>query len=100
MVDFVLNLRSLLVWDLNKFRKKYMLGGLGPLNPPVRLGFYLDAFGLNPLSQLVIGHHWLAYLNEVRKNLKSPIHYERCVQNRPYIVTRKKVADFPRSYFI
>ena len=28
-----------------------------------------DAFGLNPPSQLVIGNHWLAFLNQVRKNL-------------------------------
>ena len=29
----------------------------------------LDTFGLNPHSQLDIGHHWLPFLNQVRKNL-------------------------------
>ena len=28
-----------------------------------------DAFGLHPPSQLVIGYHWLAFLNQFRKNL-------------------------------
>ena len=28
-----------------------------------------DAFGLNHPSQLVIGYHWLAFLNQVRKYL-------------------------------
>ena len=28
-------------------------------------------FGLNLPTQLVIGYHWLAILNQVRKNLKS-----------------------------
>ena len=27
-----------------------------------------NAFGLNPPSQLVIGYHWLTFLNQVRKN--------------------------------
>ena len=31
-----------------------------------------DAFGLNPLSKLVIGYYRLTVLNEFRKNLESP----------------------------
>ena len=48
MIDFVL-----------KFRKKFMLGRLGPQAP--------HAFGLNPPIQLVIGYHWLVFLKRVRK---------------------------------
>ena len=44
--------------------KKNMLGGLRPQAP--------DAFGLNPPGQLVIGYHWLAFLNQVLKQLKRP----------------------------
>ena len=33
-----------------------------------------DAFGLNPPSQLVLGYHWLAFVNQVHKTFKSPIH--------------------------
>ena len=29
------------------------------------------AFGLNPPNQLVIGYHWLTFLNQVRNNLCS-----------------------------
>ena len=31
-----------------------------------------DAFGLNPARQLVIGYHWLAFLNQIFKNLQVP----------------------------
>ena len=31
-----------------------------------------DTFGLNPTSQLVIGYHWLAFLNQIRTNLQVP----------------------------
>ena len=56
-------------------------GGLRPPNPRFVWGFTLhiphwglrfqasNNFGLNPTSQLVIGYHWLAFLNQVRKNL-------------------------------
>ena len=62
MVDFVLKLRSELGTD--EFIKKIMLGVLRPQAS--------DTFGLNPLSQLAIGYHWLAFLNHVRKNLQVP----------------------------
>ena len=45
MVDFVVNIRSVLVWDLDKFRKIYILGGLRLQTP--------DALGLNPSSPAV-----------------------------------------------
>ena len=34
MVDIILKIRSELVWDLNEFRKKYMLGELRSPKPP------------------------------------------------------------------
>ena len=40
--------------------KKLVLKGLRPQAP--------DAFGLNTPNQLVIGYHWLAFLNQARKN--------------------------------
>ena len=55
MVDFVLNIRSELVWDLNEFRKKIMLVVSAPR--PIML---LDWI---PLV------NWLAILNQVRKNV-------------------------------
>ena len=45
MVDFVLNIRSELVWDLTNSEFIFMLGGLHPQVP--------DSFELNPPSQLV-----------------------------------------------
>ena len=53
-----------------------MLGGLGPPKPPVFVRVFIPrqpqaAFALNPTSQLVIGYPWLAFLNQVLKNLKS-----------------------------
>ena len=45
-----------------------MLGGSTPLNPPVRGGLAphtQDAFELDPPIQLVIGYHWLAFLNQI-----------------------------------
>ena len=42
-------------------------GGLRPLHPLAS-----DYFGVNPPSQLVIGYHWLAFLNQVRKNVLVP----------------------------
>ena len=53
MVDFVLKLKIV-----------FMLGGLRPQAPAV--------FGLNPPSQVVIRYHWLAFLNQVRKNRQFP----------------------------
>ena len=35
-----------------------------------------DRFGLNPPSQLVIGYHWLAFLNQVLEQSNS-----QCLQN-------------------
>ena len=48
------------------------VGGFAPHTPHRRLRPQaLDAFGLNPHSQLVAGFHWLAFLNQVRKNLSN-----------------------------
>ena len=82
MVDFGLDFRSELTWDLLEFINFFMLGELHPLNHPIHDGLVheglgpphpaptqaQDVFGLNRPSQLVIGHHWLAFLNQVRKN--------------------------------
>ena len=43
-----------------------------------------DAFGSNPPSQLVIGHHWLTFLIQVHKASLVPINQEFLVKNRPY----------------
>ena len=34
-------------------------------------------FGLNAPSQLVIGYHWLAFENQIRKNLYVPETYSK-----------------------
>ena len=34
MVDFVLNIHSVLVYDLDEFKEKFMLGELHPPKPP------------------------------------------------------------------
>ena len=60
MVDFVLNIRSVLVWPgLRQIQKKIILGGLRLQTP--------DAIGLNPPSQLVT--YWLAFLIRFAKIL-------------------------------
>ena len=41
MVDFVLHIRSNLVWDFDEFRKTNLLGGLDPLKLPGSLGAWL-----------------------------------------------------------
>ena len=54
-----------------------------------------DGFGLNPPSQLVIGYHWLTFLNQVRRNL-SLIYCKCRVQNRIYLVNQispKKIEN-------
>ena len=48
---------------------------INPFNPLVNKGFRPQAsviFGLNSPSQLFIEYHWLAFLNQVRKNLSVP----------------------------
>ena len=93
-------------WGLKRIQKNIMLGVSVPQNLPFRGGLRPhhpqprhrppapDGFGLNPPSQLVIGYHWLAFLNQIRKNPRSqgkihksprPMHYECLVQNRPYL---------------
>ena len=88
--------------ELATLTNSIMLGGLRPTKP---LGSW-GAWRLTPLtggttprprmlldwipsSQLVIGYHWLAFLNQVRKNHflrnKSRIYYECWVQNLPYL---------------
>ena len=65
MGNFVLELHSELgTWT--NLEKKYYVRGASH-TPPV-------AFGLNLPSQQVIGYHWLAFLNQVRKTFESPIH--------------------------
>ena len=68
-----------------------MLGGIRSSKPPIHGGFAphtshrglhhqaSNAFELNPPSQLVIGHHWLAFLNQVCRESQTqlstfPIH--------------------------
>ena len=84
MVDFVFNKRSVLVWDLEKFRKKLISGGLHLQTP--------DALRLNPPSKLVT--YWLAILRSQGKILKSPrpIRYECCIQNRPCLENIKFIT--------
>ena len=62
-----------------KFRILIMLGGLRPSKPLVLVGGFTshrglrhqatEAFGFYPLSQLTLGYHSLAFLNQVRKSL-------------------------------
>ena len=96
-VNLVLNIRSVLVCDLDIFRKKkMMLEGLCPLNTPLRGVFDLqtprpqapDAFGLNIPSQLVFGHHWLAFHNQVRKNLQVPDKVTTNVEYKIYHISK------------
>ena len=52
--------------------KIIVLDGFRPLNHLFRGGLRTqapDTFRLNPPSQLIIGYHWLAFLNQVHKNL-------------------------------
>ena len=65
-----LNIRSELVWELDEFRQKIILTGLHPQAP--------DSSRLNPPSQLIIGYHWLAFLNP-EFVVKSIIQYESWV---------------------
>ena len=47
-------------------------GGLGPPNPQPRPSPPgPDAFVLNPPRHLVIGYHWLAFLNQVRNQAQT-----------------------------
>ena len=50
-----------------------------------------DAFGLNPPSQLVIGYDWLAFLNQVRKNLQVP-NSLRMLSTKSTISQKLKIA--------
>ena len=69
-----------------------MPSGCAPRRQPILNWIPLieSPFELNPLTQLVIGYHWLPFLNQVHKELKkqsskSPIHQEFWVQNQPKI---------------
>ena len=68
-----------MIWNVcNKmfmktWAKKIMLGRLRPPKSPSSWGASSPTmpqtfFELNPHGQLVIGYHWLAFLNQVRKN--------------------------------
>ena len=56
----------------NHLAEFYFCGALPPTPSPEALPPGPDAFVLNPTSQLDIGYHWLAYLNQVCKNLQVP----------------------------
>ena len=82
LANFVLKICSELVTYMNS-EKKIISGGLRLLKPTGKRGggdeaphqrLHLqapDTFGLNPPSHLVIGYHWLAFLNQVCKR-RSP----------------------------
>ena len=54
----------------------FLLGRLRLPKPPVFVRELRpqapNAFGLNRPSQLILGYHWLAFLNQVWNNLSSP----------------------------
>ena len=60
--------------NLSKILKN-VLEGPAPLNRTVHRGLCphtLGAFGLNLPSQVVIGYHWLEFLNQIRRNFHFP----------------------------
>ena len=65
LLNFFFHKKNVLIIGLknvfwkNKFNIFFVLEGLHPLGP--------DAFEFNSPSQLVIGYHWLAFLDQVRK---------------------------------
>ena len=86
--DFALNLKTLrslvfriwllFYWELERIQKPFYVRRVPP---PGSCGVWFllphmglrpqapDVFGLKPPSQLVIGYHWLAFLNQIRKNV-------------------------------
>ena len=61
--------------------------GLRPQSP--------DAFGLNPPSQLDLGYHWLAFLNQVRRNLfqvPSSLLNTKSTISKKLKITQKKAS--------
>ena len=73
MVDFVLKFRICFMLEgLRPIKPLVFVGGLAPYTPHWRLHTEApDTFGLNTPSQLVLGYHWLALLNQVLKNILS-----------------------------
>ena len=57
----ILNKTFVVHWVLEEIRHFFMLGVLRPQA--------LNTFGLNPTIELVIGFHWLPFLNQVRKKI-------------------------------
>ena len=58
--------------------------GVSGALPPVP-----DAFGLNPPSQLVIGHYWLSFLNQVHKISSQFSHFSKNIEY--------KIEDFSKN---
>ena len=72
MVDFVLKFRIKNLSERLHLPKPRFVGGFDPHIP--HRGLHLqapDAFGLNPPSQLVLGYHWLVFLNQVNKESQT-----------------------------
>ena len=62
MVDFILNIRSELVWDFNEFRNKFMLGGLSHPKTPVSWGFGPpSALRPDPEARMILD--WISLAN-------------------------------------
>ena len=54
-----------------KFNIFFLLGWLSPPKPLSSWGSTTGTFGLNQPSQLVIGYHWLPFLNQVRIRFRT-----------------------------
>ena len=58
MVDFILNIRSVMAWELDELRFFFFfLGSTTPLNAPFRGAPAPNDFEFNLPSQLFIGYH-------------------------------------------
>ena len=68
MVDFILKFRIFfMLEELHPPKTSVFVWGFIPHIPHWGLRPQApDAFGLNPPTQLVLGYHWLAFLNQVR----------------------------------
>ena len=85
------------------WKKKFVLKDRqcsGPLHPtleapPSRLRMLLN---LNPSSQLVIGYHWLAFLNQVRKHLWVPTSLQ-VLSTRSIVSQKLKIVKFSIKYY-
>ena len=99
-------------WGLRQIKKKKYFRGFDPLKPLVRgelnphtrhRGFHHqtpDKFGFNPPSNLVIGYHWLAFLNQVHKILASPQFTTNVEYKIDHISKTKNRASFMQIFEI